>query len=1048
MPPEIRPDGYGHAGFWPDGKAAIVLLPSGAQGETLLELAAQWTKTGLLGQALWVLPEHVKTSPYAPPQIEAVVLGVGADLESVAIAVDLFEALAEEPLALVRLVTLRSALPERETDEAQDAVADLVSRWVRTSMPLPNPSATLADQTTELRRVTLICAPTAFQLRERVEAHEHGFVVIASPEDRSSPWSGDAFVRDDERFTGFTLTHLASVAGLWNGVTDGSVELMSRESDGGDSVWISRVFLNAVLTESLGRRVAAGVLENAARPDSLLIDPSVSPPPPGTAYIDDGQIAGYVESMVAGALRLDGGALTYDSAGSLDVPEPERIGFWAQIGRFFAFSAGKLVQIPRWAVLWITSSANRSVTRALHTSQGSAVVGADYDEVLDVRDRLLVADLEHLRDDEGRARAEADAPAAMAHVRTTPQLWAGLRELVFGALDGSADLRDAGFAPVEGAVPVFGRVGDVLALPDDPWVSSGYDVPPGFPERVDWYALALADPRERLQNWVSASEAAAAAAAAQVPVEAGAAAPEAAEEPAAQESEAGPSDSAAFAPPAQETLVEGEAAEPRTVVQIEVPAEEAPEPVEAPVSAYDAEARRSGRLQALGEYDLWAGRQSSSFVWRFLDRIGAERRRAEDEVAYLKGEIDAIRPERPGELLGLRREFHRTLLVGWVTVLSLAIVVGVGIWFVNDYASRQPAGTFDPGLITSVLLWVLVGLAGAGVLITLISLVRYHAGWSRFERRIQLERTRLAHYGRSARRAREEAARLRSVHRQAVEWLVLLSKAVHRPWHVPPVWTQHETFDVERGAMPFAVRLATVSGEETAAVARMRAAMTSKLVRRGWRHEAFESLVQEMAADYGAGQGFGLSALDEDLPHSSNHTRRMLLRALDDESLLTRIAAPRLADIVASVQRDEEAIARPRVRPMGTNPLNALRRPEDFEGVELDVPWDDFLLDSLTRADPMTPVSATVLTELQVGERYHERVTSFLVAPSRLQERLRFDPSAPIHVVPFEASTGSPVDLVWRVDVVGPVPRAAIRLWDGAVRASAPVVPADGDSGV
>ena len=53
---------------------------------------------------------------------------MGADLESVAIAVDLFEALAEEPLALVRLVTLRSALPERETDEAQDAVRAFLSR--------------------------------------------------------------------------------------------------------------------------------------------------------------------------------------------------------------------------------------------------------------------------------------------------------------------------------------------------------------------------------------------------------------------------------------------------------------------------------------------------------------------------------------------------------------------------------------------------------------------------------------------------------------------------------------------------------------------------------------------------------------------------------------------------------------------------------------------------------------------------------------------------------------------------------------------------------
>lgn len=1018
-------------GFWPDGKAAIVLLPSGTQGETLLELAAQWTKTGLLGQALWVLPEHVTTSPYAPPKIEAVVLGVGADLESVAISVDLFEALAEEPLALVRLVTLRSALPERETDAAQDAVGDLVSRWVRTSMPLPNPSATIADQTTELRRVTLICAPTAFQLRERVEAHEHGFVVIASPEDRSSPWSGDAFVRDDERFTGFTLMHLASVAGLWNGVTDGSAELFSRESDGGDSVWISRVFLNAVLTESLGRRVAAGVLQNAARPDSLLIDPSVSPPPPGTAFIEDGRIAGYVDGMVEGALRLDGGALTYDSAGALDVPEPARIGFFAQIGRFLAFSAGKLVQMPRWSARWLTSSANRSMTRALHTDEGSAVVGSSYDEVLDVRDRLLLADLDRLRDDEQHARVEADAPAAMAHVHTTPALWAGLRELVFGALDGSADLRDAGFVPVEGAVPVFGRVGDVLALPDGPWESAGHDVPPGFPARVDWYALVLDDPRVRLQNWVTASEAAEVAPAAE---------PSLATEPSQPAPEP-------FAPPAEETLVESSGEEPaRPVVQIEVPADAVP--ADAPPAPHVApEARRSGRLQALGEYDLWAGAQSSSFVWRFLDRLGGERRRAEDEVAHLVGEIDAIRPQRAGQLLTLRREFHRSMLVGWTVVLALAIATGIGIWFVNDFAARD-SGTFDPGLITSVLQWVLVGLGGAALLITLVSLVRYHAGWSRFERRIQVERTRLAHFARSARRAREEAARLRSVHRQAVDWLVLLSKAIHRPWHVPEVWTQHETFDVERGHMPFATRLATVSGEETAAVARMRAAMTSKLVRRGWRHEAFESLVREMAADYGAGQGFGLSALDEDLPHSSNHTRRMLLRALDDESLLTRIAAPRLADIVASVQRDEEAIARPRVRPMGSNPLNALRRPEDYDGVELDVPWDDFLLDSLTRADPMTPVSATVLTELQVGERYHERVTSFLVAPSRLQERLRFDPSAPIHVVPFEASTGAPVDLVWRVDVVGPVPRSAIRLWDGAVRASAPVIAPDGDSGV
>ena len=116
---------------------------------------------------------------------------------------------------------------------------------------------------------------------------EYGVVVVASPEDRSSPWSGDAFVRENDRFVGFTLTHLASVVGLWNGVSTGSFELFHREESGHQSVWISRVFVNAVLTESLGRRTAARVLDDAARPDSLLVDPSMSPPPAGTTFIAD-----------------------------------------------------------------------------------------------------------------------------------------------------------------------------------------------------------------------------------------------------------------------------------------------------------------------------------------------------------------------------------------------------------------------------------------------------------------------------------------------------------------------------------------------------------------------------------------------------------------------------------------------------------------------------------------------------------------------------------------------------------------------------------------
>ena len=82
----------------------------------------------------------------------------------------------------------------------------------------------------------------------------------------------------------------------------------------------------------------------------------------------------------------------------------------------------------------------------------------------------------------GRTRAGECSGGILAHIRTTPKLWAGLRELVFGSLDGSADLSGLGFAPVEGHVPVFGRVSDVLALPASPWTAPREGLPP----RLSW----------------------------------------------------------------------------------------------------------------------------------------------------------------------------------------------------------------------------------------------------------------------------------------------------------------------------------------------------------------------------------------------------------------------------------------------------------------------------------------------------------------------------------------------------------------------------------
>ncbi|GAA1984329.1 hypothetical protein [Microbacterium pumilum] len=1030
--------------FWPDAKASIVLLPSGTQGDAIVALAGEWTKMGLLGHALWVMPEQVDDAQVGPPRIRAVVLGVGHDLEVAAIEVDLFEALARESLSVVRLVKLRSAVPSRELDAVQDAITERVREYVRKSMPMLNPAATILDQPTELHHATLICAPTEFQLRQRVDwaSGEYGVVVVASPEDRSSPWSGDAFVRENERFVGFTLTHVASVAGLWNGVSTGSFELFHREESGHQSVWISRVFVNAVLTESLGRRTAAKVLESAAKPESLLVDPSMNRPPDGTTFIPDKLVDGYVDDMARGAMSLDDSALSFREPKFDPDPGKVRIGIWRQLGRFFSFAGEKLVRMPYWSWRWVTSRTSRRLTRALHTDEGAMIVGVQLDEIFDLRDRMLLTEAERIAEAEQAARAQAHASAGIAHVRTTPRLWARLRELVFGSLDGSADLSDLGFAPVEGSTPIFGRVSDVLALPDDPWTPARDEVPDGFPARVDWYALALDDPREKLDAWLADAAARRAEAETELtalqaeiralrtvvrpvpPTEAAAGAP-ASVPPVAGAPSAPPTD----APPTR-----------RQPVPAPVTFDQLLSTNEARLAAVDArrhevenefrraDADRTARAGTLERFDGWASAQDHSFIWRLLGKLSDERRAAERLSEKLSDEIDHIEVPAAGELLRLRQRFHRTMLVGWLVALLLGAIVVLGMLLVQREVERDPS--FETGPWNFWLWLVMAVIVSAALLLTLIALIRYHAGWSRFERRIDVQRMRLVQLGRNSRQSRQEATRLASLHRQTVDWLVLLSRSIHRPWHVPEPWTQRQPYEVARGSMPFALQIATIQDDDHAATARLRAVMTDQLVVKGWRHAAFESLVRETAIERGSGS-FGLNALDEDLPHASNHTRAMLLAALDDETILTRVAGPRLEELVKRAQRDELHGGRPQVIPVGDNPLQALMRASDpFDIGRGRMPWDEFLLGSLAgRRDPVTPLTAMVLDEFELGERHHERVTSYLVLPRRLESQLSFQPGVAVHIVPFADDGTAPVDISWRVDIAGPVPQSAIRLW-------------------
>ena len=1106
------------ASFWLDSTVSVILVPSGDQGNEIMALVARWTTLGILGPALWVRPESVDTSSGGPPKIDAVVLGQSPERAATTLTIDLFEVLAREPLRLVRLVKVRSAAPSREVDALQDEIADLVSKYLGYAMPMANPDENVMDRRTQLARITLICAPTEFQLSERVEwaQDDAGTILIASPEDRSSPWSGDAFVRENNRFAGFVLMHIATAAGLWNGLPTGTLELFHREASGHQSVWVSRVFVNMVLTNGLARRVAATVLDDTTTAGSGALDPGSGTPPTGTVLISDARIDQYVTSLVHGVFELDDAKLDYNKPTRAGDPERARVGFFRQIALFAQFSVGRMMQIPRWALRWFRRTANDRLNEKLQGADGRMVVGVDLSDQLDARDRLLMSRLANVQASEASARALAVSSVSASSIRSTPKLWSRLREIVFGSLDGSSDLSGIGFTPIDGSVPVFARVNDVLPSPENVWQFSGKSRPGGVPamlrptdvEQVDsvrdtivtWVAAANSDVQTR-QDRLTQVQAADAelttgldALAEELagldaieydpngearlsrPKRSEAAAPPTTTPPPASKSK--PAAAMAFAAEAtsfQPAVAERDVVQPPSVDSLTpslvraatAAAPAAPQTTQhaaaaIPFAAGAAQSARSvddlrkdfarakaqqkasdrqiaaitkelnSAVRALRErtaeltgLDAWISSNERTFLWRVSRRMTDARNASSADLERLEAEVDSQDIPAGGELVRLRKQFHKGLLISWlVEILVAAIVILIPIIFPAILA----VAPWYPAMIVLVL-------SGIGALIiTLMAIfARYYRGWSHFERQVNVVLWRLEGVAEDVQHSRQEFQRLESLHGQAREWMDLLSIVIHDPWQVNPLWLEDDSELLGRDALPFAMQVAQVDAKDLAAAVRLKRLTSEALLVKGWRAAAFERLLGEIRDRLGLdSQHFGVDALDGDLPHASNNSRRILRDHVSDRDLLEAVARHELHNLIEDVQSSLLHDARPSVSRQVTDPLDAFS--SDIEGIENGhsrLTWDEFLVGSLVgEGRNVTPLSALSVAPYELQRGYHQQVESYLLVPERLAPSLVFTEDSKMSAVPYSDEIARPLELVLRVDIAGPIPADAVRLWD------------------
>ena len=1058
--------------FWPDGKASIVLLPSGEQGEALLALAKNWLEVGLVGPAFWLQPEKLDLESAKPPVIMAQVLGVDEEGVAQSVELDMFEELAKHQLKIIRLLKVRSVSANREFDDLQNEQVDIIERYLSYSVPAPDKKLSNIDSRLEVEVVNLICAPTAFEVSSRLnwERTGAGTTVIAAAEDRTSPWSADGFIREGRKFNGYCLMHIATVAGIWNGLPIGSLEMVEREKSLPRQIYISRVFFSGVLTDRLAKRVASAALVDAANPEVIPMYP-----PNGAAFIEESDEDMYVEAMVGAAFSLDSGILDYSQPPKITTPEKGRVGFWKEFGDFMVFTLRKVAVIPKFAWLWIKRLFAKRIEEALEGREGAREVGVGLEEQLDRQDLLLMATQARIMEEHSAAVASMKSPVRLSALRSTPSLWSGLRELVFGSTDGGFDLSSHGFTLVaEGKRPIFRSITALFTNPGNQFDHANSSAPAEMPRAITWGEQGKRDLFEKqIANYVISTTAAM-----NEKIAADQSIKREIEELTARtvdlheklvefdlftvddhgnemtktltEANAKVKEMKAAAklvvtePVAGESL-EGDGVDEQTdsVDDFEVP------PLADFIREYkklsgDLAKLKAARNNVLREADLavieateaeelqtrytdWVQSNSRTFLSkvsiRMTETLGKV---AKDLDAYdrrLKHLLEPGAVPQVGQLIVFRKVFHRR-------VLFLTAIVVAAVTVAANVPKVVKVSASYPELWELTLYGFIAWIAG---LIAISAL--YHRSWSQWRRDVLIALQDLKAVQDGNKVCRAEQLRLESLYRQTTEWLELLRSATYKPWTVRPAWLEAGIKTLNVQSLPLAMRVAQARDNDGAPLEALKSSAERALMLPGWRTRAFNELIAEVGRRAGKSpKNFNSEVLDRDMPHASNQSRALLKNFMSDEKVSEHVAAHHLKPLIEFLQTSAMAEARPFVYQILENPLSALvGSVDDFHDLDEDHEWHEFLKYTLTfgdgKPDPVTPMSVLNIADAEATSAVHENVEAYALMPKNVANEIANNAGITVSIHTYGDKTARPLDAVVRVDIAGPVSFDAVKLW-------------------
>lgn len=467
------------------GGLCVVMLPAGPEGDRILDVVRTWTGNWLLTPALWVRAEDVPLEAVGPPEIHARIVGRSPTGGSAEADVELFWALGERHHPRVRLLALQMKQDADLQEETAKAITQLDS-YLKQAMPLdpeqdPTRNREMGDFFTEFLRINLIVDAAEM---EGVDPHtvfryDWDANVVASPEDRSEPYSSDApplepvemnapgtpvapgLIPRTDRYFGWVVAQLATAAGLWSGINETIYDLMKGKAGKAHEMCIvQRVVVRGIITDGLAIDLAQTALVAAETEDEervRLLQMALQEH--GVESIADADVAERVATLVDEVLKgFRSEGVGYQEFGNIPKYEPPEESIWRALRRYFSKGWKATTRIPAVLADLVLQRASDRLTVA----EGETIVSGP-----------LTWNAGVPRIDDGIFQLPEVAAPSSSGLRTSPQLWRDLQELLFAAVDGNPHItvgQELLTSRNSGKRVVFPTRTNILPDPDGAWV--------------------------------------------------------------------------------------------------------------------------------------------------------------------------------------------------------------------------------------------------------------------------------------------------------------------------------------------------------------------------------------------------------------------------------------------------------------------------------------------------------------------------------------------------------------------------------------------------